>query len=173
MPGPVHPPRVALLGRQMRDGIVYYVYCRVQLYCALWPLRPTSCSLCAGFTACASRRGIRLVKGFSNSSLRRPSRVFARVPAIRPCLARTLPDLHEDTLTHRLHVFVQVRCRSRKTLKNGRDQRSTLIVNLVDSRRSAGDLSRSSGGHGHERSATPGRPSIDPPCILDPLPARF
>ena len=33
--------------------------------------------------------------------LRRPSRVFARVPAIRLCLARTLPwTVHEDTLTH-------------------------------------------------------------------------
>ena len=53
-----------------------------------------------------------LVRGLTGNfllPLRRPSRVFARVPAIRPCLARSLPDLHEDTLTHRLHVFVRRR----------------------------------------------------------------
>ena len=116
------------------------------------------------------------VRGLVNSSfpsLRRRCCDSARVPAIRPCLARSLPHLHGHMLTLRLHVPIQVRCRSRKALKNGRDRGKTHIADLVDSRRSAGDLSRSSGGHGHERSATPGRPSIDPPCILDPLPARF
>ena len=77
------------------------------------------------------------------------------------------------SLTHRLHVPVQVRDQSRKALELQRYMRLGQIVNLVDSTRLAGDLSRSSGGHGQERSATPGRPSIDPPCILDPLPARF
>ena len=113
------------------------------------------------------------IKGSSNSSLRRPSRVFARVPAIRPCLARSLPHLHGHMLTLRLHVPIQVRCRSRKALKNGRDRGKTHLGNLVDSTPPAGDLSRSSGGHGHERPATPGRPTVDPLCILDPLPAHF
>ena len=112
-------------------------------------------------------------RGSSNSSLRRPSRVFARVPAIRPCLARSLPHLHGHMLTLRLHVPIQVRCRSRKALKNGRDRGKTHIADLVDSTPPAGDLSRSSGGHGHERPATPGRPTVDPLCILDPLPAHF
>ena len=117
-----------------------------------------------------------LVGGLVNSSfpsLRRRCCDSARVPAIRPCLARSLPHLHGHMLTLRLHVPIQVRCRSRKALKNGRDRGKTHLGNLVDSTPPAGDLSRSSGGHGHERPATPGRPTVDPLCILDPLPAHF
>ena len=88
--------------------------------------------------------------------LRRPSRVFARVPAIRPCLARSLPHLHGHMLTLRLHVPIQVRCRSRNAFENGRDRGKTHLRNVVDSRRSAGDLTKSSGEHGREVSATPG-----------------
>ena len=117
-----------------------------------------------------------VVRGLVNSSfpsLRRRCCDSARVPAIRPCLARSLPHLHGHMLTLRLHVPIQVRCRSRKALKNGRDRGKTHLGNLVDSTPPAGDLSRSSGGHGHERPATPGRPTVDPLCILDPLPAHF
>ena len=66
------------------------------------------------------RFGVRGLVNSSFPSLRRRCCDSARVPAIRPCLARTLPDLHEDTLTHRLHVFVQVRDQTPKRVTRSR-----------------------------------------------------
>ena len=57
--------------------------------------------------------------------------VHARIPAIaasdtaRPC------RLDGHILTHRLHVPVKVRGRTREALQNGRDTRPTLLVNPV------------------------------------------
>ena len=58
-----------------------------------------------------------------------PRAVHARVPstAASGTAHRCRPD--GDTVAHRLHVPVQVRCKSRKARENARDHRRTRLVN--------------------------------------------